>query len=130
MNRRSFVVRLSATTVVSGLAGCNGGGSGNGGSSLDLLRVMQVYFGAELATGRLVGERYALNFADDDALELDLEAVVETIQAEDTVDTAVEALRVQVQADFADATMVLVDGWALGLTEARIAGLAQRVYQA
>ncbi len=132
MNRRSFVVSLAATTAASGLASaCNEGddAASNGGRNLDLLWVMQAYFGAELATGRMVGARYALSFEDDDALELDLQPVIEAIDAEDTVEAAVETLRALVQADFDDTTMVLVDGWALGLAEVRIAGLAEYVHQ-
>lgn len=119
---------MAATTI----AGCKGG-DGPGvdiqeGISLDLAEVMRAYFGVdEIENARMAGAAYARRFDDDSAYADDLAIVVELVGESATVDEAVQALRARADEDFFVAEMVVVDGWALGLTEARLGATADYV---
>lgn len=126
MRRRGFVVSLGAITVV----GCKEDEDGapvDPDASLHIAGVVRAYFGDELDDVRFLGARYRLRFESDDALGEDLGPLVELLAQEPTVDDAVEALRTRVEADFQASRMLLVDGWALGAAETRMAALAEYV---
>ncbi|MEM7151395.1 MAG: hypothetical protein AAF799_01075 [Myxococcota bacterium] len=134
MRRRHFINSVAATTLV----GCQGGNDSatdgdarpdiQHGIDLDLAEVLRAYFGeGQIPDVRLVGSAYARRFDTDEDYADDLTDVVSIVGASGTIDEAVDALRARADDDFVAADMVVVDGWALGITEARLSATADYV---
>ena len=97
--------------------------------ALDVEGVLTAFFGADrMDDVRSVGAAYSDRFENNGAYADDLRPVLDVIDAASSLDQAVTNLDAAFEADLATTHLLVVDGWQLGATEARLAGLADYIH--
>ena len=99
-------------------------------TAFDHADLVRAYFGDDgVADARAVGAHYNRRFEVELDAELELAALLTPIAEQSDMATIIAQLEATLADDFDDARMASVAGWQLGLTEARLCGLADWLAQ-